>query len=78
MTRWYKSHICVGFVIHVDTGFVLDHEVVSNYCGTCAKKKASLSAETFLSWKATHTNCMENNDGSANSMESEAAARLWN
>ena len=77
MTGGQKSHICVGFVIHVDTGFVLDHEVVSNYCGTCANKKASMSPQTFLAWKATHTECMQNYEGSSNSMESEAAARLW-
>ena len=60
MTREHKSHICMGFVIHVDTGFVLDHDVVCNYCETCAIKKASLSAEVFLAWIATHTNCMQN------------------
>ena len=77
MTRGHRSHICVEFAIHVDTGYVLCHEVVCNYCGTCANKKASLSAATFLAWKATHINCMQNYEGSANSTESEAAAHLW-
>ena len=48
MTRGHKSHFCVGFVIHVNTGFVLDHEVVSYYCGTCANKKALCQQRPFL------------------------------
>ena len=76
MTRGHKSHICVGFVIHVDTGFVLDHGVLSNYCGTCANKKASLSADFSCLENDPHY-CMQNYEGSASSMESQAAARLW-
>ena len=48
MTRWHESYICVWFVIRVDTGFVLDHEVVSNYCGTCANKRPLCQQRPFL------------------------------
>ena len=41
----HKSHICVPFVVHVQTGFIVDYEVVSNFCELCTKKKASVSAD---------------------------------
>lgn len=51
MTRGYRSHVGVGFVIHCDTGFVIDFEVLSNFCEICHKQKKIVSEENFLVWK---------------------------
>jgi hypothetical protein len=39
MTRGHRSHIGVGFVIDCVTGFVVDFEVLSNFCEICYKKE---------------------------------------
>lgn len=36
-TRGHTSHIGMGCFIEMDTGTVLDHEVISNYCIQCAR-----------------------------------------
>ena len=35
LTRGHKSHIGAGFVIKIDTGFVMDFEILSNFCFSC-------------------------------------------
>lgn len=48
MTRGHLSHIGVGFVVEVDVGFVVDREVISNFCQICSrqgKRKIQASAE---------------------------------
>jgi hypothetical protein len=78
MTRGYKSHICVGFVIDVTHGFVLDFEVISNFCQECVKMKKRMTEEQFAEWKETHKErCMQNFKGKSGAMEVEAALRLW-
>ncbi|KAA0203452.1 hypothetical protein HAZT_HAZT002469 [Hyalella azteca] len=47
MTRGHKSHIGIGCVIELETGFVLDFEVLSNFCQECFKKEKALSPEEF-------------------------------
>jgi hypothetical protein len=37
MTRGHKSHIGLGFVMEADTGFCVDHEVLSNFCQKCSR-----------------------------------------
>lgn len=36
LTRGHKSHVGVGRVIQLDSGLVLDHCVLSNYCHGCS------------------------------------------
>ena len=64
--------------LFTETGFIVDREVVSNYCAECTMKTKSLSAADFATWKLTHNNCQKNYDGTSNSLECEAATCLWN
>ena len=57
MKRGHQSHIGVGFVIECNTGFVVDFEVLSNYCEMCTKKSNSLSEVDFAAWKGSHADC---------------------
>lgn len=66
MTRGHSSHIGIGFVIDVYTGFVLDFEVLSNFCIACVKKKTKCNNA-----------CQKNFDGKSGAMEAEAARRMW-
>ena len=78
MTRGHRSHVCVGFAMNVTHGFVLDFEVISNFCQECVKKKSRSTPEEFTAWKATHQqHCMQNFEGKSGAMEVEAALRLW-
>ena len=58
-------------------GFVLDVEVVSNFCQECDKWKRQMTPAAFAAWKATHTKCSKNFDGKSGAMETEAAIRMW-
>ena len=77
MTRGHTSHIGVGIVIEMDTGMVIDFEVLSNFCQVCharEKKKLPFTPE----WQQAHSpSCNKNYNGTASAMESEAACRLW-
>lgn len=78
MTRGHKSHIGVGFVVECNTGFVLELEVLSNYCIVCSKKKLSFTDAGFAIWKQQeHKRCTKNFEGKSGAMEKEAAVRIW-
>ena len=77
MTRGHRSHIGVGFVIDIHNGFILDLEVLCNFCQLCSKKEKKVSAEEFALWKESHTNCSKNFAGKSGAMETEAAVRMW-
>ena len=77
MTGGHRSHVGVGFVMDVEHGFVLDFEVLSNFCQKCCKQEKALSTSDFSQWKTTHTNCEKNFDGKGGAMEVEAALRMW-
>ena len=53
--------------------------MLSNYCHTCALAENSLGKGTaaLQAWKAAHTACDKNFDGSSKAMEAEAARRIW-
>ena len=82
-TTWQKrsftSHHGVIVAIEVQTGLVIDYEVLSNYCHACALAENSLGRGTaaLQAWKAAHTACDNNSDGSSKAMEAEAARRIW-
>ena len=76
MTRGHRSHIGLGFVMDVERGFVLDFEVLSNFCQECHKQDQAVSPAEFSHWKASHTKCAKNFDRKNGAMEVEAALRL--
>lgn len=45
LTRGHKSHIGTGFVIDMETGFVLDYEVLSNFCKACSTMKNKIKTK---------------------------------
>ncbi len=74
--RGHSSHNGIGCVIDLITGLPIDYEVLSNFCLKC--KIASEDHNTTNEWRAAHAEkCTKNFHGSANSMEAEAAKRLW-
>ncbi|KAK3880998.1 hypothetical protein Pcinc_014547 [Petrolisthes cinctipes] len=77
MTRGHSSHIGVGFVVEVDTGFIIDRKVISNFCQVCSsREKRQLPATP--EWMARHaSSCNKNYTGTSASMGTEAARRLW-
>ena len=73
--RGFKSSHGVGVVMSVDTGEVLDVEVLSKDCSVCSK---NVNADD--SWKKSHFEsgeCEKNCDGPSTSMEIAAAKILW-
>ena len=73
--RGFTSHHGVGVAIEVQTGLVIDYEVLSNYCHACALAENSLGMGTaaLQAWNTAHTACDNNFDGSSKAMEAEAA-----
>ena len=79
-TRGYKSQYGIGAVIDVQTGLVLDYEVLSKYCQVCTKKQKQLGSdsEEYGEWFTSHKDsCCINFSGSSGSMEVEIAKQLW-
>ncbi|KAK3765046.1 hypothetical protein RRG08_023564 [Elysia crispata] len=54
---------------------VVDVEVLSNYCDTCAKAKCKKTEEQYRAF--SHDNCQKNHTGSAGSMEPEGMVRIF-
>lgn len=77
--RGFSSRHGVGSVIEVKTGLVVDFEVMSTFCHTCALAKHKLGSDTpaFEEWRQNHTDCDANFNGSSKAMEAEAARRIW-
>ncbi|KAJ4444118.1 hypothetical protein ANN_05907 [Periplaneta americana] len=62
--RGHTSNHGVVVATSVDTGKVLDSELLSKYCHTCKKSGA-------------HEGCVKNFDGSSGGMEAEGAVRIF-
>lgn len=81
LTRSHKSRVGVDAVIDVHSGFVLDVEVLSNYCHTCARlatsRKRGCISEAKYTQRIESHNCGKNFNGRSGAMETEAAVRLW-
>ena len=65
MKRGHKSHAGIGFAIEVNTGIVIDLDVLYNFCNTCSNKKTQKEHQ-----------CHKNFDGKAGAMEREIAVRI--
>ncbi|KAH7960308.1 hypothetical protein HPB49_018599 [Dermacentor silvarum] len=77
LTRGHRSHICVGSIIEMYTGLVIDHVVLSNFCLGCTNgpKENEDGHAACLSQHAPL--CQKNIDCKADQMEVEAALRLF-
>lgn len=76
MTRCHKSHNGINLVMEVNTGFITDLEILSNFCMSCAHMK-KLNKAQFNMWKYEHQNCYQNFERNAGAMEKEIAVHLW-
>lgn len=75
MTRGHSSHIGVGTVIELFTGFVLDYVVLSNFCAACEQKPKE-NDPSYQTWVENHQ-CQKNTSKKAGEMEVEAALILF-
>ena len=66
MKRGHRSHAGLGFAVEVNTGIVVDLDVLYNFCYICSNKRP----------QKEHT-CHKNFDGKAGAMEAEIAVRIW-
>ncbi|GIY99578.1 uncharacterized protein CEXT_71661 [Caerostris extrusa] len=66
---------CVA-VLSIDTGKVLDLEVMSSYCPTCRKLQKMHKNAEYVALKADHI-CQCNYEGSSAKMESVGAHRIF-
>ena len=74
--RGHASHNGVVTVISLDTKKCLDVEVMSDKCAQCLKWEKKTNDPRYQEWKASH-NCKINHAGSANSMETAGAVRIF-
>lgn len=83
MTRGHQSHTVIGCFTEMETGFVFDCEVLSNFCMQCSyieakKKEKTITIQQYNEKAEIHkTNCMRNVLGILVAMEAEAAVRIW-
>ena len=76
--RGYQSLDGCVTAISMDTGKVLEVEVMSRNCKQCEVfNKIDHTSEKFLNWKDKHVNCKANFRGSAPAMEPEGARRIF-
>ncbi|KAH7959680.1 hypothetical protein HPB49_013037 [Dermacentor silvarum] len=75
MTRGHLSHIGVGAVIELFSGYVLDFKVLSNFCLGC-KHAPSKEDPGYSAWKKNHV-CQKNTDSKSGQMGPEAAVALF-
>ena len=79
--RGFTSNYGVGVIIAMDTGEVLDVQVVSKLCEECkAWEWMDPNCEPFMAWKREHEasgQCQANYAGSSPAMEVEAAKIMF-
>lgn len=77
LTRGHSSHICVGCIVEMYSGLVIDHIVLSNFCLACTTGPKEGEAG-HSAWLIQHAPlCQKNVDCNAGQMEVEAALRLF-
>ena len=77
--RGFSSKYGVVVAISVETGEVLDYEVLSLYCHECKMhEKESKDSESYKLWKKAHEDkCQLNYEGSSGSMEGAGAISIF-
>lgn len=76
-----KSRIGVGCVSEINTGTIIDFEVLSKFCQVCTlRKKRFESRSDFDTWKREEheSKCQNNYDGDPGRVEATTAVRMWN
>ena len=76
--RGFQSLNGVFVAISVDNGKILDVEAMNRYCKACCLKEPlkKTDPDTYANWKLSHI-CKHNYEGSAGSMETEGAKRVF-
>ncbi|GFV53858.1 uncharacterized protein TNCV_4209091 [Trichonephila clavipes] len=80
-TRGHSSLIGVCIVIGVETGKVLDREVLSSFCKGCDSYKGVKFGIKYNKWqraRAHKISCRKNYSGSAGKMEVDGMLRIFN
>ena len=76
--RGYSSRNGCVTAISMDTGKVLDVEALSQACKQCERHDhLDKNGEEYQRWKADHTSCKANFQGSAPAMEPEGADHMF-
>lgn len=75
MTRGHLSHIGVGVVTELFSGYVLDFVVLSNFCAGCQRAPPK-EDPNYIVWESMHT-CQKNTQCKSGRMEVEAAVTLF-
>ena len=79
--RGFKSPHGVGVVMSVDTGQVLDVEVLSKECVECTRMRdKDPDSDDFMIWEYHHFEggfCANNYEGPSSGMEQTAAKAVW-
>ncbi|XP_072163439.1 uncharacterized protein [Diadema setosum] len=77
--RGFVSNHGVGVVISMDSGEVLDREVLSKVCRECKLKEGwDRDTEEYRNWWEGHKdNCLGGHKGSSGKMEVDAAVAIW-
>ncbi|KAH7933284.1 hypothetical protein HPB49_011170 [Dermacentor silvarum] len=75
MTRGHTSHIGVGAVVELFSGFVLDYVVLSNFCAGC-ERGPKKDDPVYAAWRASHL-CQKNTDKKAGEVEVQAGLLLF-
>ena len=76
--RGYSSRNGCVNVISMDTGKVLDVEALSQGCKQCERhEQMDKNSLEYQMWRADHTTCKSNFQGSAPAMEPEGAERIF-
>ena len=76
--RGYVSLNGTVAVISMESGKILDVEVLSRYCKICQHKQETLEPYEFREWYDTHQeSCRANHDGTSPMMEVEGAVRIF-
>lgn len=74
MTRGHSSHIGVGAVVELFTGYVLDYVVLSNFCLGC-EVGPKPGSEFYEQWREAHR--CQNTSSKSGQMEVEAGLILF-
>ncbi|KAH7977652.1 hypothetical protein HPB49_003139 [Dermacentor silvarum] len=75
MTRGHSSHIGVGAVVELFTGYILDYVVLSNFCLGC-EVVPKPGTEFYEQWREAHR-CQKNTSSKSGQMEAEAGLILF-
>ncbi|KYN50476.1 hypothetical protein ALC57_00113 [Trachymyrmex cornetzi] len=79
-TRGHRSKHGIGCVIDVETGFVIDFDIMTKFCQLCVIAASKLGENTadYETWQQRHVDfCQQNHSGSSAAMETSVAEIIW-